>query len=109
MEKRVVLFDGKIFGIVFFIVRNIRKVREEVYQELTDLVNVFCDCYADGEPVWCFEFVKQIVDGGATQDCISEETKRAARKQVIESYEWLQSLNVKTRFQKEILSTIDQM
>ncbi|MDE6517214.1 MAG: hypothetical protein K2L18_05120 [Acetatifactor sp.] len=84
-------------------------MREEVYQELTDLVNVFRDCYADGEPVWCFEFIKQIVDGGATRDCISEVTKRAARKQLIESYEWLQSLNVKTRFQEELLSAIDQM
>lgn len=84
-------------------------MRDEVYRELADLVDVFSDCYADGELVWCFEFIKQIVDDGAPQDCISEETKKAARKQLIESFEWLQSLHVKTRFQEELLSTIDQM
>lgn len=78
----------------------------EAYQELMELVEVFTDCSTDGEEIWCFNYIKRIVDGTLAMEEIGRERKIVAQKQLIESYEWLRSIGITTHYQEEIFSVI---
>ena len=79
----------------------------EVYQALSDLVDIFNNCTANGQEVFCFELIKDIAEGKIKKESITEEKKIIARKQLDESMEWLQSLGVKTKYQQELKEFIE--
>lgn len=71
-------------------------ISQENYQQLINLIEIFHNC-TDGEgiPIWCFEFIKKLVDGEIKKEEISEKTKALAKEQFDESISWIESMNLK--------------
>ena len=73
---------------------------EQQYQELEDLIGIFDGMFFDDEEVQCFKFIKDIVDSEFDTDYIKKERKELVGKQLNESFEWLESLNVNIKKQR---------
>ena len=84
-------------------------MNQEMYEEVMDLVGIFDGCTVDGEDVWCFKLIKDIIDGKVLIETISENRKKLAQMQINDSFEWLESLgpNIVIRFKEEILALIN--
>ena len=84
-------------------------MNQEMYEEVSALVGIFDGCTVDGEDVWCFKLIKDIIDGKVLIETISEDRKKLAQKQINDSFEWLERLgpNIKIRFKEEILALIN--
>ncbi|MEW4411889.1 hypothetical protein [Clostridium sp. AN503] len=54
---------------------------EKAYQALIELVDIFRDCYVDGEEISCFKLIKKIVDGEVIKESLDEETRLLAQRQ----------------------------
>lgn len=80
---------------------------KDFYQSLEDLAEIFSDCSIEGEQIWCFEFIKKIINGELVKENIDKELKISMQEQLKESLEWLQSLGIKTKYQKEFLEIIN--
>lgn len=73
------------------------------YQELEILVDTFEGMFFDDEEVQCFDFIKAIVDDELDTENIEKEKKELMKKQLIESFEWLKSLNVNIKYKNIFL------
>ena len=76
---------------------------EQQYQELEDLIGIFDGMFFDDEEVQCFKFIKDIVDREFDTDYINKERKELMGKQLNESFEWLESLNVNIKNKDKFL------
>ena len=77
---------------------------EQQYQELEDLIGIFDGMFFDDEEVQCFKFIKDIVDREFDTDHINKERKELVGKQLHESFEWLESLNINIKNKDKFLS-----
>ncbi|MBQ4522051.1 MAG: hypothetical protein IJA10_03765 [Lachnospiraceae bacterium] len=83
-------------------------MNQEAYQELLDLIEIFHNCTnVEGIEIWCFKFIKKIVDGEVLEEKISEEIRLLAKEQFDESMEWLHSMRVKVDYLEELRAFID--
>lgn len=74
------------------------------YQELEILIDTFEGMFFDDEEVQCFGFIKAIVDDELNTENIEKERKEFMKKQLIESFEWLKSLNVNIKHEDKFLA-----
>ena len=77
---------------------------EQQYQELEDLIDIFDGMFFDDVEVQCFKFIKEIVNIEFDTDYIKKEKKELLEKQLHESFEWLESLNVNIKNKDKLLS-----
>ena len=77
---------------------------EQQYQELEDLIEIFKGMFFDKEEVQCFSFIKDIVDREYDTNDISKEKKEKIYIQLIEAFEWVESLNGKIEYKNMFLS-----
>ena len=77
---------------------------EEQYEELEALVDMFDGMFSNNEEVECFNFMKKIVDQGIDTDLIEKERKERMKKQLIESFEFLDALNGYTEYKDKYFS-----
>ena len=77
---------------------------EQQYQELEDLIGIFDGMFFDDEEVQCFKFIKDIVDSEFDTDYIKKERKELVGKQLNESFDWLEILNVNIKNKDKFLS-----
>ncbi len=82
---------------------------EQQYQELEDLIGIFDGMFFDDEEVQCFKFIKDIVDREFDTDHINKERKELVGKQLHESFEWLESLNINIKNKPELFTTLPRM
>lgn len=82
-------------------------MNQEMYEAVIDLIEIFDDCTVNGEDVWCFKLIKDIIDGKVLIETISENRRKLAQMQINDSLEWLQSLGVTNKFKEEILALIN--
>ena len=82
-------------------------MNQEMYEAVIDLIEIFDDCTVNGEDVWCFKLIKDIIDGEVLIETISENRRKLAQMQINDSLEWLQSLGVTIKFKEEILALIN--
>lgn len=82
-------------------------MNQEMYEAVIDLIEIFDDCTVNGEDVWCFKLIKDIIDGKVLIETISENRRKLAQMQINDSLEWLQSLGVTIKFKEEILALIN--
>ena len=61
----------------------------------------------DKEEVQCFSFIKDIVDREYDTNDILREKKEKMYIQLIEAFEWLESLNVRIEYKNMFLSYLD--
>lgn len=78
----------------------------EFYEELEDLVDIHDGCTANGEEIFCFKLIKEILDGNILKTDLHEKQKRLAQKQLIESLEWFQSIGVTVEYKEELMKVI---
>ncbi|MCI8973844.1 MAG: hypothetical protein HFH79_09685 [Lachnospiraceae bacterium] len=79
-------------------------VDEQQYQELEELIEIFKGMFFDKEEVQCFSFIKDIVDREYDTNDISKEKKEKIYIQLIEAFEWVESLNGKIEYKNMFLS-----
>lgn len=60
--------------------------------------------FFDEEEVQCFYFLKEIVDNEYDINNMETERKKQMRRQLMEAFEWLESLNVKIKFKDKFLT-----
>lgn len=77
---------------------------EQQYQELEDLIGIFDGMFFDDKEVQCFKLIKDIVDRKFDTDYINKERKELVRRQLSESFEWLESLNINIKNKDKFLS-----
>ena len=77
---------------------------EQQYQELEYLIEIFKGMFFDNEEVQCFSFIKDIVDREYDTNDIPEEKKEKIYIQLIEAFEWVESLNGKIEYKNMFLS-----
>ena len=82
---------------------------EQQYEELEDLVQIFeSGCLSsDGEnyeEVQCFDLIKEIVDNGDDTKNIPKKVKEKMQRQMIDAFEWIESLNAKAEYKDKFLS-----
>ena len=77
---------------------------EQQYQELEDLIEIFKGMFFDKEEVQCFSFIKDIVDREYDTNDIPKEKKEKIYIQLIEAFEWVESLNGKIEYKNMFLS-----
>ena len=82
-------------------------MNQEMYEAVIDLIEIFDDCTVNGEDVWCFKLIKDIIDGKVLIETISENRRKLAQMQINDSLEWIQSLGVTIKFKEEILAFIN--
>ena len=82
-------------------------MNKEIYEAIIDLIEIFDNCTVNGEEVWCFKLIKDIIDGKVLIESISESRKKLAQMQIIDSLEWIQSFGVAIKFREEILALIN--
>ncbi len=82
---------------------------KKIYAELLDLVDIHKNCISDGEEIFCFELIKEIVDGKIVKEEISKSKKVMAQKQLSESWEWLESLGVTIKYKNELENVINSI
>ena len=80
---------------------------EQQYQELDDLIDIFKDMFFDKEEVQCFSFIKEIVDSRYDTDYIPKEKKEKMQIQLIEAFEWIESLNGNVEYKNVFLSCFE--
>ena len=80
---------------------------KQQYQELEDLIEIFKGMSFDKEEVQCFAFIKDIVDREYDTNDILKEKKEKMYIQLIETFEWLESLNVRIEYKNMFLSYLD--
>lgn len=78
----------------------------EFYEELKNLVDIHENCTANGEEIFCFKLIKEIVDGKVAKVDISEERRILAQKQLVESLEWFRIIGVTIKYQEELKNII---
>lgn len=76
---------------------------EQQYQELKHQIGIFDGMFFDEEEVQCFYFLKEIVDNEYDINNMETERKKQMRRQLMEAFEWLESLNVKIKFKEKFL------
>lgn len=81
-------------------------MNKEMYEAVIDLTEIFDNCTVNGEEIWCFKLIKDIIDGKVLIETISENKKKLAQMQINDSLEWIQSLGVAIKFKEEILAFI---
>lgn len=77
---------------------------EQQYQELEDLIDIFKGMFFDKEEVQCFSFMKEIVDRKYDTNNIPKEKKEKMQIQLIEAFEWVESLNGRIEYKDIFLS-----
>lgn len=77
-----------------------------MYEAVIDLIEIFENCSVDGEEVWCFKLIKDIIDGKVLVENISENKKKKAQMQINDSFEWLQSIGVTVKYKAEMIALI---
>lgn len=82
-------------------------MNKELYEAVVDLTEIFDNCTVNGEEVWCFKLIKNIIDGKTLIETVSENRKNLAQMQINDSLEWIQSLGVTIKFKEEILELIN--
>lgn len=82
-------------------------MEQEIYEAVMDLIEIFDNCTVNGEEVWCFKLIKDIIDGKVLIETINENKKMLAQMQINDSFEWIQSLGVTIKFKEEILALIN--
>ncbi len=80
---------------------------KQQYQELEDLIEIFKGMSFDKEEVQCISFIKDIVDREYDTNDILKEKKEKMYIQLIEAFEWLESLNVRIEYKNMFLSYLD--
>lgn len=76
-----------------------------MYEELNDLIELFHNIYTpEGERTFCFELVKQIIDGAVKKADIPENERIHALKLMEESFEWFWIIGGTTQHHEEILN-----
>ena len=82
-------------------------MNQESYQQLITLIELFHNCTdGDGTEIWCFKYIKKIVDGEILLENESEKTKAFAKEQFDESISWIQSMNVKVDYIEELREVV---
>lgn len=82
-------------------------MEQEIYEAVMDLIEIFDNCTVNGEEVWCFKLIKDIIDGKVLIETMNENKKMLAQMQINDSFEWIQSLGVTIKFKEEILALIN--
>ena len=82
-------------------------MNQEMYEAVIDLIEIFDNCTVNGEDVWCFKLIKDIIDGKVLIETISENRRKLAQMQINDSLEWLLSLGITIKFKEEILALIN--
>lgn len=82
-------------------------MNQEMYEAVIDLIEIFDNCTVNGEDVWCFKLIKDIIDGKVLAQTISENRRKLAQMQINDSLEWLLSLGITIKFKEEILALIN--
>lgn len=74
------------------------------YQELEDLIDIFEGMFFDGQEVQCFTFIKEIADRKYDTNNIPKEKKEKMQKQLMEAFDWVESLNGRIEYKNIFLS-----
>lgn len=82
------------------------QLNDKQYSELIDLVDIFEGCYVENEEVTCFIDIKKIIDEGINLEFLGKSEKEKIRRQLDESFEWLEELNVSTNIINIILASL---
>lgn len=82
-------------------------ISKEGYQALMDLVEIFDNSIIEGEEVWCFKLIKEIVDGQVLREDICARKRILAEEQLCKAIDWLRSLGVVIEYQNELLAVIN--
>jgi len=82
------------------------KLNTEFYEQLRDLVDIHDNCIANGEEIFCFKLIKEIVDGKLSKEDLSEERRLLAQKQLVESFEWFHIIGVTIDYQEDLMKII---
>ena len=82
-------------------------MNQEMYEAVIDLIEIFDNCTVNGEEVWCFKLIKDIIDGKILIETITENKKKLAQMQINDSLEWIQSLGVTIKYKEELLAFIN--
>ena len=77
---------------------------EQQYKELQDLIDIFKGMVFDEEEVQCFSFIKDIVDEKYDINNIPREKKEEMHIQLLEAFEWVESLNGEIKYKNIFLS-----
>ncbi len=78
---------------------------DQQYEELEDLVYIFKTVrFLEEEKVQCFNFIKEIIDSEYDTKNISKKVKEKMRIQMIEAFEWIESLHIKPKYKDKFLS-----
>lgn len=70
------------------------KLNDDEYYKLGELIEIFDGCYVDNKEVTCFSNIKQYIDNETDINFICESERENILKQLYESKDWLESLNV---------------
>lgn len=79
-------------------------MNEQQQEELENLIDIFDNMYFDGEKVQCFQLIKELSEGECDMGHITMEEKAKMQIQLIEAFEWLESLHARVEFKDEYLS-----
>ncbi|MFG6367570.1 MAG: hypothetical protein K1W16_03940 [Lachnospiraceae bacterium] len=80
-------------------------IDKQQYEELEELAYIFeIVRFSEEEKVQCFDFMKEIVDSGYDIKNIPKEVKEKMRIQMIDAFEWIESLPFKVKYKDEFLS-----
>ena len=75
---------------------------DQQYEELEDLVYIFKTVrFLEEEKV---QFIKEIIDSEYDTKNISKKVKEKMRIQMIEAFEWIESLHIKPKYKDKFLS-----
>lgn len=78
---------------------------EQQYEELEDLVYIFeIVRFSEEEKVQCFDFIKEIIDSEYDTKNIPKKVKEKMRIQMIDAFEWIESLHIKVKYKDKFLS-----
>lgn len=83
-------------------------LNEQQYQELEILIDIFDGMLFDGKEVVCFVSLKELIDQGSDIESLEEEKRMLIKEQLLESFEWLTSLNVDIKIKDILLKCIYQ-
>lgn len=77
---------------------------EDMYKELLDYIDIFDGCYVENIEVQCFQLIKGFIDNNIDLDYVSLEKINLIKKQLEESFKWLDEINIKINYRDDFMS-----
>lgn len=84
------------------------ELTEREIQEIEDLREIFKDCYVNDVKVDCFNFICEMIYDKIDERTLTIEERRFLISQLIESKEWLLSLNCNVELIKKLIECIKE-